>query len=127
MKWDKLTQAMVCFTFLAAVALVTMAPYAGGGGSSDVSFVWTDTSDGTVISGACAVTGIVILTDGTNNATVELENGSGGTVQSKFTVVGGDYYGGRNWVHPLYFDSDGLYVDVTTSGTVTVWVEYLKQ
>jgi len=125
---DRLTQMMVCFTFLAAVALFTMGPYSGGsGGSGTNSLVWTSTSDGVVVGGACAVTGLMIMTDGSNNATVELENGSGGTVQSKFTVLAADYYGGRNWVYPLYFDSDGCYMDVTSDGTATVWVEYIKQ
>jgi len=123
--WNRITQLMVCFTFLIAVGLVVMAPYTGP--SQPTSMVTSFTADGSVSDGSCAITAINIMTDGANNCTVELENGNGGTDQYKITVLAADYYGGRNWTYPLYFDSDGCYMNLTTGGTATVWVEYLKQ
>lgn len=75
--------------------------------------------------GKSAVMGIMIVTDGVNNCTVELKNGgTGGTSKFKMTVIGADLYGGRSWVFPILFSTD-IYVDMTTVGTCTAYVEHV--
>lgn len=124
---DRLMKLMVCFTFLAVVGLFTMGPYSGGCYTPSLVYTSSTETELTVVDGAVNVTGVMVMTDGSNNATLQLLSGSGGTVQYKITVLAGDYYGGRNWAFPLHFDSDGLYADLDSDGTATFWVEYIKQ
>lgn len=71
------------------------------------------------------LTGVQIITDGTNNAKLILyDNASAasGTVLLEMTIVGANNYGGRNWTFPIVC-SNGIYAAVTGTGASYI-VEY---
>lgn len=76
-----------------------------------------------IMTGPCAMTGLQVVTDGTNAGKVVIQDGvtAAGTVKCEMTVVGANHYGGRNWVAPIKF-STGIYVTGTGSGA-TYFVE----
>lgn len=68
------------------------------------------------------VSGVVVLADGSNSATVSLRNGTtdSGTIIVTITVAAGSYVSGVTL--PLPVDCpDGLYVDVGANTTVFVF------
>lgn len=70
-----------------------------------------------VITGPCKMSGLGIITDGTNTAKVIIDDSTdgSGTVNWEQSVVGANHYGGRNWTDPLEFDN-GIYVTVSGTG-----------
>jgi hypothetical protein len=85
------------------------------------------TSDAAVYSSRGAITGVHVITDGTNNAKVVIyDNTAGsGTVVCEITVTGTDHYGGRLFTFPVKVDT-GIYVDVTGTGASYI-IEYLPE
>jgi len=82
------------------------------------------TSDAAILSEHGYICGLLVITDGTNDAKVVIyDNTAGsGTVKWEQTVIGGDNYGGRAWARPVEFNI-GIYVDVTGTGASYI-VEY---
>ena len=76
-----------------------------------------------IMTGPCAMTGLQLVTDGTNDGKVVIQDGvtASGTVKCEMTVVGANHYGGRNWVAPIKF-STGIYVTGTGQNS-SYWVE----
>ena len=103
------------------------------------SVVWAEstrtatlTADAKVTTGRGFITGIIVMTDGTNNVTVEIYD----------NVTAGGEKIIPTWIIPtsatnrssaLSFGGDGepfdtgIYVDITTSGTVSYMVYYEKR
>jgi hypothetical protein len=76
------------------------------------------------------LTSCLVITDGTNDATVILYDAAAAAdiaVTNKlaeFTVAGANNYGGRDWSYPVKFGA-GLYMDITGTGA-SVIVEWCK-
>ena len=75
------------------------------------------TGDGQVFTGPGRLTSVLIITDGTNDATVILYDNTSatGTKLWQGIVKGADNYGGRNWVFPVEF-TNGVYRDLNGTG-----------
>jgi hypothetical protein len=74
----------------------------------------------------CAMSALLVITDGTNNAKVIIrDGGAAGTVKWEQTVIGTNHYGGKDWAFPVKFDTD---IHVTVSGTGASYiVEYIER
>ena len=74
-----------------------------------------------VVAGPCALASVLVITDGTNDGKVVIDDSTdgSGTVKYETTVVGANNYGGRNWTFPVEF-TDGIYV--TLSGTGATFI-----
>ncbi len=70
--------------------------------------------EGTVFTGWGYLASILILTDGTNDATAIIYDNTAASGKKLWEgkVKGADNYGGRNWVKPVEF-LIGMYVDLT--------------
>lgn len=81
-------------------------------------------SDTVVFRGKCTLTGVQIVTDGTNNAMVVIYDAmeAEGKAVAKITVVGADYYGGRTFQNLRM--SNGIYVDITGTGAQVI-IDYV--
>ena len=84
------------------------------------------TVDKLIYTGSCYITGILIITNGTDDAKVILydNTSASGDVRWEQTVIGGDNYGGRSWTYPKKF-YNGIYVDVSGTGASYI-IEYIK-
>ena len=84
------------------------------------------TADALIYNNSCYITGIMIITNGTNDARVILYDNTvaSGTVRWEQTVVGGDHYGGKSWTFPKRFEN-GIYADVNGTGASYI-IEYIK-
>lgn len=78
-------------------------------------------SSGTVVEGQGALTGVLIITDGTNAATVAVYDGStsGRVLFGPVTLAGASYFGGATWEIPVRY-STGVYVTVSGTGAKTI-------
>ena len=76
-----------------------------------------------IMTGPCLMTGLQVVTDGTTNGKVIIQDGTtaAGTVKCEMTVVGANHYGGRNWTAPIKFTT-GIYVTGTGANS-TYFVE----
>jgi hypothetical protein len=83
------------------------------------------TSDTTILTGAGWITGIQLITDGTNDATALLydNTASSGKKVYEGKVVGANNYGGRNWVFPIKV-SIGIRLDISGTGASAI-IEYI--
>jgi hypothetical protein len=101
----------------------------GGGKFQSAISSGEKTSDTIIHTGACRLTGIQIITDGTNDATVILydNTSAAGKVLFQGTVEGGAaiHYGGRNWTFPVSCNI-GIYLDLTGTGASAI-VEYVPK
>ena len=85
--------------------------------------------DATIYAGACLLVSVLVITDGTNPATVLLYDKPSVTDIAaanklcEFTVPGASMYGGRNWTFPIRCTS-GIYADVSGTGASYI-VEYI--
>lgn len=70
-----------------------------------------------VYSGECLFAGILVVTDGSNDAKVIVYDNTeaSGTVKWETTVTGSDHYGGGLFPFPVHMEN-GIYVDVTGTG-----------
>jgi|Deesub1362B_J571_1020462.scaffolds.fasta_scaffold08539_4 hypothetical protein len=77
------------------------------------------TADSLIYSKACKLLGIMITTDGTNDVTVKIYDNTSatGTVLPDIYVPASARTVYVEWVYPRWMNN-GIYVDVTTSGTV---------
>jgi hypothetical protein len=83
----------------------------------------TKTADGAVMAGSGYLFGIAVVTDGTNAVTVEIYDGTDNTGKQIFpswvvTTSSTDRIQIVAFDPPLAVD-DGVYVDITTAGTVS--------
>ena len=111
---------MNLFKKLLVAALLVLTPIAAT--AVDVSYSTHEkTADEQLVSRNGSVCALLIMTDGTNNATVILYDvADSGDIAitnkiTEITVVGSEHYGGRVWSFPVVF-SNGLYADVTGTG-----------
>jgi len=84
-------------------------------------------SSAAVTSNRAYVTAVHVVTNGSDNVTVRLYDGTGisGTTKFEQTVTGSDYAGGKNWDFPLEF-STAVYLYI--SGTSPeVYLEYIEK
>jgi hypothetical protein len=83
------------------------------------------TADAIITSNPSKLTGVLIITDGTNDAKVVLHNGDDGTGPILFegTVKGAGMFGGATWEIPVAADQ-GIYADVT--GTNAAYIVYYR-
>lgn len=84
------------------------------------------TSSEGIVSGGGVLTGVLVMTDGTNAATITIYDNttSSGTVLFKATVTGASYFGGATWEIPVRFSS-GVYA--VLSGTGASYILYYSQ
>ena len=81
-------------------------------------------ADAVIRSSPGALCGVLINTDGTENITVKIYDhatAASGTVIYEQTVKGADITGGGLFSTPVNCDK-GIYLDVTSSGTIKVLV-----
>lgn len=73
---------------------------------------------------ACYLSGVMAITDGTNDAKVILYDGldANGTVKGEFTVIGNQHFGGRDWARPVHC-ANGIYANISGTGATYI-VEY---
>ena len=86
------------------------------------------TTDGAGWAHPCYVVKVKGKTDGTNNLTLKVyDNASAasGTVITEFTIVGADHKGGETFENLDI--KNGVFVDMTTSGTGSWWIEFKKK
>jgi hypothetical protein len=85
------------------------------------------TASGIVLNDTGWITGIEIITDGTNDgkAIVYDNTSAAAPVICEITVVGTDHYGGRNWIPPCRM-KNGIYVAVTGTGASYV-VDFMEE
>lgn len=81
----------------------------------------TLTDSGIAVQGKGALTGVLIITDGTNAATVTVYDGSasGKVLAGPFVVVGSSRFGGGTWEVPVRYDT-GLYVAISGTGAKAI-------
>lgn len=80
------------------------------------------TTSGVIRSVPCLLTGVLVITDGTNAATVILydhASGASGTVLCKFTVPGAAYFGGATFEIPVRAQK-GVYMAISGTGANAV-------
>jgi len=81
-----------------------------------------------VIAEAAFLTGVLVITDGTNTGKAILHDNASsgaGTVLAEISVNGGNHYGGRDWIIPVTA-SNGIYLTTTGTGTTCI-VEYITR
>lgn len=100
-----------------AICLLLLAPaeaasYKASEGTGE------QTGDAAICTGPCFITGLLIITNGTDDATIIIydnPSAASGTVRWEQTVTGADNYGGRNWAFPKFFNT-GMYADIEGTG-----------
>jgi len=102
--------ATLCLAIMLAVPVFAL-DYRGAKCSGE------QTSDQKIYGANCLLTGVLIITDGTNSAKVVVKDSTTatGTVVAEFTVAGSSYFGGGTWEVPVEMHS-GIYCDVTGTG-----------
>ena len=90
------------------------------------NFMWCkssgeQTADATVYTGTCFLVGVIILTDGSNDATAILydNTASSGTKIWEAKIVSSDQYGGGMLPYPIYCET-GIRVDLTGTGASAI-------
>ncbi len=82
----------------------------------------TKTTSGQITDSMGALTGVLVMTDGTNNATATLRDGeTGKVIAGPFVVVGASRFGGGTWEIPVRYSSS---LWLTLSGTGASAVVY---
>lgn len=115
----KLLFLAICILLFAAGGVMAFKDYAK---SSELR-----SSDALIVEGKVYLSSVLIITDGTNDATVTIHdalNSGSGTVFYA-VVAGGDNWGGRVWVPPLEIEN-GIYVDVSGTGAKYI-IEYVEE
>lgn len=99
------------------------------GGIMSAKTSYEKTEDATIYSGPCLLASILVITDGSNAATVILYDKASVTgiaATNKLwegTIAGATGYGGRNWTAPVRCTT-GIYADVNGTGASYI-VEYI--
>ena len=111
---------LFCLLSLVWVIAIGARWYSHGSGET--------TSNKVIVNEKCYITGILIITDGTNDAKLILYDNNiastSATVMYETTVTGGDEYGGRIWSYPMLFNK-GIYAVVSGTGASYI-IEYIK-
>lgn len=83
------------------------------------------TADTLIVQKKGALCSVLVITDGTNAATVLIydNTSAAGKKIAEFTVAGATGYGGRNWIFPVGYEN-GLYMDISGTGASAI-VEYV--
>lgn len=104
-----------------AMPVLAFEPCKSSGERTASALIYTVPGSGT----ECYLTAVKVITDGTNNAKVIIDDSLAGTgtVIDETTVVGGDHWGGRTWPYPLKITT-GIYVTVSGTGGSYI-VEYI--
>lgn len=89
------------------------------------------TGDARITSGRAILRGIIVMTDVTNDATISVyasNEASGKKLMPTWVINGASDTGGHGIFFPerVIESANGIYVDVTTSGTVSYVVYYDK-
>ena len=104
--------------FIGLVVLITML-FANFASAQTVRSKSTGllTADKTVITGKSILTGFLVVTDGTNNATIVIydNTSAAGTELAKIVVLGASYFGGGTFEIPIRC-TKGIYADITGTG-----------
>lgn len=84
------------------------------------------TTDSQVYTGKAAVSSVLLITDGTNAATLTVHDGTANTDKKigEYKCDGNDYYCGWIWDHPVFVGT-GIYGDVTGTGASYI-IEYFE-
>ena len=88
---------------------------------------YAKTADGVGYASPCYLVKVKGKTDGTNNLVLKVYDNSSaatGNVVAEFTILGPDIKGGEIFDNLVM--ANGIFVDMTTAGTGTWWVEYKK-
>ncbi len=108
-------QKILCLTIallLVAVTAFSIVSYSSG----------SVTASKQIADGMGALTGVLVMTDGTNNATATLRDGeTGKVIAGPFVVVGASRFGGSTWEIPVRYSSS---LWITLSGTGASAVVY---
>jgi len=83
------------------------------------------TASALVNTGKGILTSVLVITDGSNPATVTIYDNTAGSgkMLAKFYVPGATGYGGRNWTVPVQYEN-GIYCTVSGTGASAI-VEYI--
>lgn len=83
------------------------------------------TESAIINSGICLLASVLVITDGTNAATVIIydNTAASGKKIAEFVVAGTTQYGGRNWVFPVECKT-GIYCAISGTGASSI-VEYI--
>ena len=75
------------------------------------------TADATIATGKCAVTSVILVTDGTNDASLVMHDSvdNSGTIIREFRVDGESDFGGNAINFPVFM-AEGIYANVTGTG-----------
>ena len=80
-----------------------------------------DTDDTTIYTGTCFLVGVIILTDGANDATVILYDNTSkaGTKIWEAKVISSDNYGGGMFPYPIYC-ATGIHLALSGTGATCI-------
>ena len=83
------------------------------------------TSSAQVYTGKCFLSSVLVITDGTNAATVIVydNTSAAGKKLGEWVVAGATQYGGRNWTFPVRA-TNGIYCSISGTGASAI-VEYV--
>ena len=84
------------------------------------------TSSAVIKAGRCFLSSVLVITDGTNPATIIIYDNAteaAGKKLAEFLVAGATGYGGRNWTFPIRCDN-GIYCSISGTGASAI-VEYV--
>jgi len=83
------------------------------------------TSSDIILTGPGAITGIKVVTDGNNDATLIVydNTAASGTVIDETTVVAANNYGGRNVIFPIKVNN-GIYAAIS-GANASYFIEYI--
>jgi hypothetical protein len=130
MKANKFLNLFISFLFLLAALFIphqlVAAPVSGTFQGAVTS--GEKTADAAITATGGYITGITVITDGTNDAkAIIYDNASAasGTVIEEITIMGSANFGGRNFVYPVQF-TNGLYLDISGTGASCI-IEYFNR
>jgi len=80
----------------------------------------TLSNTGVILTGKGALTGVLVITDGTNAATVTVRDAAGGKViAGPFVVTGASRFGGGTWEIPVRYETS-LHLTISGTGASTI-------
>ena len=115
--------------FLAALLIILMVAIPATAGRYQISQISTvKTDDAAVVTENCVFDGLIVVTDGTNNVTFNIyDNASAASgtklIPTDLIVLGSSRTFALSYDPPVEA-VNGIYVDITTSGTVAYMILY---
>jgi hypothetical protein len=115
-KFSMVVVFVFCMTGLAFADAYTMATSSG-----------EQTSDAQVMTGVGAITSVILITDGTNAATLTVHDGTSNSAKKILEIKadGNMYMRTRTWAFPVSIGT-GIYCDVTGTDASYI-IEYIKR